>query len=149
IVRWTGPHSHPGGRMAVELTLYAPQEGAFPVEKVRELAEGAKVTRRGRTCRVEDPEVTVTFNVMPDDDVGDHLLQFQCFLNRIAGAMGERLQPVLARVQEVQQVIGVVIEPDHDAAGKVGRLIEGLAAHLEAMLQNGVMLYDEQMRLLA
>jgi hypothetical protein len=142
--------------MADNLALYSPVPEPIPLAHLRRLVGHGNVRAsrdpagRVSAYRIDWGDVRVTLNVMPEEQLADHLQGFQGYVLDLAGEEAEdhALAPILDRIAATKLVHGVVVEPGFDREGKVNRLVLDLLEHYGALLFADGSVYDEEANLL-
>jgi hypothetical protein len=103
----------------------------------------------GRSFVYRWPDLTVTCNEMPPQQVPHHLAGFCGYVEHIyGGEPDDRGRAILDRIRYTRLVVGVVIEPGRDADGRAEQLLGALAYGLDALLFHGNALYDKDVNLI-
>jgi uncharacterized protein DUF4272 len=118
--------------------LYLSTRLAPPPSEIEAAAPGASVRvfplAPGETCasmEVRWPDVRVVFNRMDrsSPELPRHLMGFQGYVQHLAGEqMTPRIHGLLERAARTRHVLGTVIEPGFDTAGKAWGLVLRIAA---------------------
>lgn len=127
-------------------TVYAAR--ALGVAAIRSAARTAKVASVAGDVLavVELGPVRVTINQMPAADVAAHLAGVRTFVARSCHIDDDT---VLGRIEATEQVLGLVIEPGLDTAGKTIELILALARSGHGLAFDGERFRDRDGRVLA
>jgi hypothetical protein len=77
----------------------------------------------------------VTINVMPQSEIQAHLNGFMGYVSHLHHtAPSEHTQPLIARLEGVRTVLGVIVEPDYDEQEQAAELVWALAGELDALV---------------
>ena len=117
--------------MTADLTLYSTRFDELPTEPMAALTDGlpdVEQTRDGAAHVYSWPGHTMRCTPMPPTELADHLRGFEGFVRE--QAQGLDLGVLLQRIAATRVVVGVVVEPDHDAIAEelIGRMVGGLEA---------------------
>jgi len=140
--------------MPEHFTVYAQTYDALPEEQMRRLARDAdfdigRDDEGGRTFTYRWPDVTVTCHEMPPQKVPQHLRDFASWVTILYDRKpDERGRQILDRIHYTRLVVGVVIEPQRDDAGRVEAILGAMAHGLNALLFYDNALYDKDARLI-
>jgi hypothetical protein len=144
--------------MAENFCFYSQIYDALPDEEMRGLAGkvGAKLAvaqqpggGRQFVFRWRWRKLSVTCNEMPAREVPDHLQGFRGYVLGIYGGKpDERGEQILDRIGYTRLVVGVVVEPKCDTAGRAEQVLGALAYGMEALMFFGNALYDKDSRLI-
>jgi hypothetical protein len=135
-------------------TLYSQTSHSLPEPQMRLLAEDAdfsvgRTDEGGRSFVIRCPDLTITCNEMPPQNLPDHLDGFCGYVRRILGDdLGERGEQILKRIRHTQCVVGVSVEPERDEGGRAENVLGAMAHGLDALMFHGVALYDKEARLI-
>ncbi len=129
--------------MTASVTVYALSNRSVDAELLGQLAPDADISDDASSFIVTWADVAVRVSSMAADAVPDHLQGLMGFLVSQTGGDPNAIAPVLSTVQGVQQVFGMVVEPDFDADQRAMSLVISLTATLESAFTfaNG-MFYD-------
>lgn len=132
--------------MTANATVYAAR--ALGVAAIRSAARLARVASVAGDVLavVELGAVRVTINQMPASDVPAHLAGLRTFVQRSCNLEDDAL---LGRIDATEQVLGLVIEPGLDTAGKAIELILALARSSHGFAFDGERFRDRDGRVLA
>jgi hypothetical protein len=139
--------------MAENYAFYSHTYDALPENELKKLSGDCKFSLRpgadGRTFVFEWPDVTVTCNEMPKKNLPTHLDGFGGYVKHIyRGKLDSRGESILDRIQYTRLVVGVVVEPGCDQAGRAQRILGALANGLDALLFCQSALYDKNSQLI-
>lgn len=115
--------------MTDNVTFYSVAYATLPPEPMETLAEGVDGVRHRRDGAAhvyEWADRTMRCTAMPEAEMAGHLEGFQGFVR--AHATPAAAPALIERVRATRLVVGVVIEPGHDAISQelVGRMLGGL-----------------------
>jgi hypothetical protein len=139
--------------VAENYAFYSHTFDALPEENLRQLGGSCKFTVSaegdGRTFVFKWPDLTVTCNEMPGENLPNHLEGFCGYVKHIyRGKLDSRGKAIQDRIQYTRLVVGVVVEPGCDQAGRAERILGALANGLDALLFCQSALYDKNSKLI-
>jgi hypothetical protein len=126
---------------------------ALPEENLRTLGGNCEFTvssgADGRTFVFKWPDLKVICNEMPGKNLPNHLEGFCGYVKHIyRGKLDSRCEAILGRIQYTRLVVGVVVEPGCDQAGRAEGILGALANGLDALLFCQSALYDKNSKLI-
>jgi hypothetical protein len=139
--------------VAENYAFYSHTYDALPEDELRRLGSDCKFTVTpgpdGRSFEFKWPDVTVACNEMPKKNLPTHLDGFCGYVKHIyRGKVDSRGESILDRIQYTRLVVGVVVEPGCDQAGRAERILGGLAGGLDALMFCQSALYDKNSKLI-
>jgi hypothetical protein len=140
--------------MPENVTFYSQTYDALPDKEMKQLAGKAKLAverndEGGRAFVYRWKGLTVRCNEMPQAQVPNHLDGFCGYVKNIyRGKPDARGQQILDRIRHTRLVVGVVVDPKRDDAGRSEQLLGAMANGLDALIFYGTDLYDKDMKLI-
>lgn len=94
-------------------------------------APGGEITQ----FQIDLRESVITINVMPQERIAEHLNGFAGYIIHLTnGQPDTAAQALIQRILSTKQVLGLLIEPEWDAAGLCKRTVLGIAARYGGMV---------------
>jgi hypothetical protein len=141
--------------MPENVAFYSQTYDALPADKMAKLAGKAKLTvEQGpegghRSFVYRWRGLTVRCNEMPPAELPSHLDGFCGYVRQIYRVNPDaRGQQILERIRYTRLVVGVVIDPGRDRAGRAEQVLGAMANGLDALLFFDSALYDKNVKLL-
>ena len=129
--------------MTANATIYSLSDRTVDSELLAKLAPDAEITSDAWSLIASWPDVAIRLTPMADDYRPGHLQGLMNHLVAQTGGDPNAIAPVLSTVQAVQQVFGIVVEPDFDPTHRAMSLLISLTATLEsAFTYANDMFYD-------
>lgn len=133
--------------VTANLTLYLQSTSTITAEILMKIVPDGDITHSNASFVMRWDNLTITLNLMPQNQVSQHLAGFMNFANTFGN------QQHITQIQGVQQVVGMIIEPSFDANLRVKKLTLTLAKEYNGFFffshpQMGVAVYDADNSLL-